>query len=107
MQSSPWSPPLSSQSSQIHDSMSVEEPPPPLQSMDSMAMDSGRRYRMATEIVHVSTASDRPGEHYNASSMPIYQTATFKQESATQMGEFDYSRSGNPTRAHLGQSGVT
>ena len=33
--------------------------------------------------------------------MPIYQTATFKQTSATEMGEYDYSRSGNPTRTHV------
>jgi cystathionine beta-lyase len=33
--------------------------------------------------------------------MPIYQTATFKQPSGSGGGEFDYSRSGNPTRSHL------
>jgi len=33
--------------------------------------------------------------------MPIYQTATFKQSSASEMGEYDYTRSGNPTRSHL------
>ncbi|KAI9099763.1 cystathionine beta-lyase [Phlyctochytrium arcticum] len=38
---------------------------------------------------------------YNSSSVPIYQTATFKQTSANEMGEYDYSRSGNPTRTHL------
>jgi cystathionine beta-lyase len=30
---------------------------------------------------------------------PIYQTATFRQEDATSFGEYDYSRSGNPTRS--------
>src|SRR5579863_3448748 len=30
---------------------------------------------------------------------PIYQTATFRQEDATVFGEYDYSRSGNPTRS--------
>jgi cystathionine beta-lyase len=31
-------------------------------------------------------------------SPPLYQTATFKQPSATENGPFDYTRSGNPTR---------
>jgi cystathionine beta-lyase len=30
--------------------------------------------------------------------MPIYQTATFAQPSATEFGSHDYTRSGNPTR---------
>src|SRR5215510_2748724 len=34
---------------------------------------------------------------------PIYQTATFEQPTATEFGEFDYTRSGNPTRALLEQ----
>ena len=32
---------------------------------------------------------------------PLYQTATFNQPGATTFGEYDYSRSGNPTRALL------
>ena len=40
---------------------------------------------------------------YNASSMPIYQCATFRQESATEMGEYDYTRSGNPSRSFVEQ----
>jgi cystathionine beta-lyase len=32
---------------------------------------------------------------------PIYQTATFEQPTATEFGEYDYTRSGNPTRALL------
>ncbi|KAK1266453.1 hypothetical protein QJS04_geneDACA009169 [Acorus gramineus] len=35
---------------------------------------------------------------FDAMSTPLYQTATFKQPSATQMGLYDYTRSGNPTR---------
>ncbi|KAF5802287.1 putative cystathionine beta-lyase [Helianthus annuus] len=35
---------------------------------------------------------------YNAMSTPLYQTATFKQPSATENGPYDYTRSGNPTR---------
>ncbi|KAL3534571.1 hypothetical protein ACH5RR_003032 [Cinchona calisaya] len=35
---------------------------------------------------------------YEALSTPLYQTATFKQPSATEYGPYDYTRSGNPTR---------
>lgn len=38
---------------------------------------------------------------YGASSMPIYQSATFKQPGATEFGPYDYTRSGNPTRSAL------
>ncbi|KAH9608193.1 hypothetical protein KSS87_015778 [Heliosperma pusillum] len=35
---------------------------------------------------------------FGAMSTPLYQTATFKQPSALEMGPYDYTRSGNPTR---------
>lgn len=35
---------------------------------------------------------------YGALSTPLYQTSTFKQPSATENGQYDYTRSGNPTR---------
>lgn len=38
---------------------------------------------------------------YGAVSMPLYQTATFKQPSAIENGPYDYTRSGNPTRESL------
>ncbi|KAG6595703.1 Cystathionine beta-lyase, chloroplastic [Cucurbita argyrosperma subsp. argyrosperma] len=38
---------------------------------------------------------------YDAVSIPLYQTATFKQPSATENGPYDYTRSGNPTRDAL------
>ncbi|XP_057771588.1 cystathionine beta-lyase, chloroplastic-like isoform X2 [Salvia miltiorrhiza] len=38
---------------------------------------------------------------YEALSTPLYQTATFKQPSATEPGTYDYTRSGNPTRDTL------
>ncbi|KAG2687319.1 hypothetical protein I3760_09G045800 [Carya illinoinensis] len=38
---------------------------------------------------------------YEAISTPLYQTATFKQPSATENGHYDYTRSGNPTRDAL------
>lgn len=60
------------------------------------------KYRPATELVYIDNSDGKgPKDNYNAASMPIYQTATFKQSSSTQMGEYDYSRSGNPTRSHV------
>jgi cystathionine beta-lyase len=57
----------------------------------------GRKYALATELVYTDS-----NDQYNASSVPIYQSATFKQNSATGGGEeYDYTRSGNPTRTHL------
>ncbi len=38
------------------------------------------------------------GDAFGAISPPIYQTATFRQESVDEFGEYDYTRSGNPTR---------
>ncbi|OMJ18576.1 Cystathionine beta-lyase [Smittium culicis] len=65
-------------------------------------------YRPATELVYVKSVNideDTIEDPYNASSVPIYQTATFKQTSSSGAGRFDYTRSGNPTRsaceAHL------
>lgn len=58
-----------------------------------------------TRPYHFSTLCatvENPGakDQYGSSSVPIYQTATFKGVG----GEYDYSRSGNPTRSHLGTS---
>lgn len=80
--------------------MTSELPPSPA---PSSPRPTGRRYAMATELVFVDNPeSGGVKDQYGASSMPIYQTATFKQTSATEMGEYDYTRSGNPTRSHLG-----
>ncbi|RAK95449.1 cystathionine beta-lyase STR3 [Aspergillus ibericus CBS 121593] len=57
---------------------------------------AGRRYNIATELVYTEG-----NDQYNASSVPIYQSATFKQTSGGGGGEYDYTRSGNPTRTHL------
>src|SRR5438045_2598778 len=43
---------------------------------------------------------DKPTDPHGAMVPPIYQTATFRQLSASEFGEYDYTRSGNPTR-HL------
>jgi cystathionine beta-lyase len=53
--------------------------------------------KLATECVRA--ADDR--DPYGATAPPIYQTATFRQPSATEFGEYDYSRTANPTRAAL------
>ncbi|KIL64253.1 hypothetical protein M378DRAFT_106435 [Amanita muscaria Koide BX008] len=52
-------------------------------------------YRFSTLCATV----EHPGmkDQHGSSSVPIYQTATFKGVG----GEYDYSRSGNPTRSHL------
>jgi cystathionine beta-lyase len=55
--------------------------------------------KSATRCVQV-----RPGnDPYGAVSAPLYQTATFRQSTASEFGEYDYTRSGNPTRALLQQ----
>ncbi|KAL2024003.1 hypothetical protein VTK56DRAFT_238 [Thermocarpiscus australiensis] len=55
-----------------------------------------RRYALATELVYTESK-----DQYGASSIPIYQSATFKQTSSNGGSEYDYTRSGNPTRTHL------
>jgi cystathionine beta-lyase len=55
-------------------------------------------HRPATVIARDPDVLDDP---HGAASIPIYQTATFRQPSAIEPGRFDYSRSGNPTRAVL------
>jgi cysteine-S-conjugate beta-lyase len=51
--------------------------------------------RRETELVHFEAA---PGDPLRPTSTPIYQTATFRQATATGTGAYDYTRSGNPTR---------
>lgn len=55
--------------------------------------------KIATRCVRVF-AEDDP---YGAVAPPIYQTATFRQPSAVEFGEYDYSRTANPTRALVEQ----
>jgi len=54
--------------------------------------------KFASRLVQHQVA---PGDRYRPTSTPIYQTATFEQEHADHFGEYDYSRSGNPTRKVL------
>lgn len=52
----------------------------------------------ATRLVNFEAA---PGDPLKPISTPIYQTATFEQEHVDSFGEYDYTRSGNPTRTVL------
>merc|ERR1719393_801703 len=56
-------------------------------------------YAMATKLAH--PAGKGKGDPHNASSPVLYQTATFELDSTTLTGEYDYTRSGNPTRHML------
>ena len=53
--------------------------------------------KTATRCVQLGTGNNLHG----AIVPPIYQTATFEQPTATEFGDFDYTRSGNPTRSLL------
>jgi cystathionine beta-lyase len=54
--------------------------------------------KFASRLVQFDAA---PGDRLRPTSTPIYQTATFEQEHADRFGDYDYSRSGNPTRTVL------
>src|SRR5919202_412827 len=58
-----------------------------------------RHMKTATRCVHLESESDP----YSAVAPPIYQTATFRQPTATEFGEYDYTRTANPTRSLLEQ----
>jgi cystathionine beta-lyase len=53
--------------------------------------------KLPTRCVQLGRGDDAHG----AIVPPIYQTATFEQPTATEFGEYDYTRSGNPTRTLL------
>ncbi|KAF8001069.1 hypothetical protein HF325_004858 [Metschnikowia pulcherrima] len=55
-----------------------------------------KSYKIETELVFLKST-----DQHNASVPPLYQSATFKQNSLSDMGEYDYTRSGNPTRTFL------
>ncbi|EAQ87922.1 hypothetical protein CHGG_04541 [Chaetomium globosum CBS 148.51] len=62
----------------------------------SSPLSGRKRYALATELVYTESK-----DQYGSSSIPIYQSATFKQTSSNGGNEYDYTRSGNPTRTHL------
>lgn len=53
--------------------------------------------KTSTRCVHLKSNEDA----YGAIVPPLYQTATFRQPCASEFGEYDYTRSGNPTRTLL------
>ena len=55
--------------------------------------------KTSTRCVQLGRGEDA----YGAIVPPIYQTATFEKPTASEFGEFDYTRSGNPTRRLLEQ----
>src|SRR5829696_1937368 len=54
---------------------------------------------MKTSTLCVHHPAD--ADPFGAVSTPIYQTATFRQPTATEFGEYDYTRTANPTRTLL------
>jgi cysteine-S-conjugate beta-lyase len=52
----------------------------------------------ATRLIAFDTCPNDPNR---PTATPIYQTATFEQDSALEFGRYDYARSGNPTRRVL------
>src|SRR5690242_2025463 len=56
-----------------------------------------RRMKTATRCVRHGSMEDP----FSAVVPPIYQPATFRQSGAMEFGEYDYARSGNPTRTLL------
>ncbi|TCD63579.1 cystathionine beta-lyase [Steccherinum ochraceum] len=65
---------------------------------DSPSLSRSRKpYAFSTLCATVENPDSSHKDQHGSSSVPIYQTATFKGVG----GEYDYSRSGNPTRTHL------
>jgi cystathionine beta-lyase len=60
--------------------------------------DAPDDFSVNTRLVSFEACKDDP---HGSATMPIYQTSTFAQPSATNFGAYDYTRSGNPTRAAL------
>ncbi|GAA5976130.1 hypothetical protein JCM5350_000325 [Sporobolomyces pararoseus] len=63
----------------------------------SASLLRSRPYKFATQCATVDNPDPSHKDQHGSSSVPIYQTATFKGMG----GAYDYSRSGNPTRSHL------
>ncbi len=57
-----------------------------------------KNMKFETRTVHAGQA---PDPAYGAVMQPIYQVSTFAYKNVNEMGPFDYSRSGNPTRKAL------
>lgn len=61
-----------------------------------------KKMKFNTKAIHGGQDNIDPG--YNSVMPPIYQTSTFKQNKIGKHPEFEYSRSGNPTRAAFEKS---
>uniref|UniRef100_A0AAV1TPE6 cysteine-S-conjugate beta-lyase n=1 Tax=Peronospora matthiolae TaxID=2874970 RepID=A0AAV1TPE6_9STRA len=60
--------------------------------------DTEEEFHLSTRLVSFDACKDDP---HGSATMPIYQTSTFTQPSGDTFGAYDYTRSGNPTRAAL------
>ena len=66
---------------------------------DSTPEGQKRTLDMDTQLVNFNPGGDK--DPYGSSVMPLYQTSTFMQPAADKFGDYDYTRSGNPTRDML------
>ncbi|KAJ3887746.1 cystathionine beta-lyase [Lentinula edodes] len=81
------SPTIDTKSPVVHHDLPTPDPESPTRTRQP--------YKLSTLCVAVENPSMK--DQYGSSSVPIYQSATFKGVG----NEYDYSRSGNPTRSHL------
>ena len=65
---------------------------------DKLDQNAGSEHRFRTRAIHVGNEVD---PQTGAVVPPIHMATTFRQPGAGEWGAFDYSRSGNPTRANL------
>lgn len=63
-----------------------------------MSKENDKELSFATRLIHFGGEID---PHTGASSVPLYQASTFHHFSLEDLPEFDYTRSGNPTRQVL------
>ncbi|RLN96498.1 hypothetical protein BBJ28_00021034 [Nothophytophthora sp. Chile5] len=66
--------------------------------LNTLEAGDDHEFNISTRLVSFEACKDDP---HGSATMPIYQTSTFAQPSATNFGAYDYTRSGNPTRAAL------
>lgn len=66
--------------------------------INASSSSKGNDRSIATKLLH---PEHKIKDAYQAVSPPLYQTATYDQPSATELGPYDYTRSGNPTRTML------
>ncbi|MCE5165990.1 hypothetical protein HAX54_013755 [Datura stramonium] len=79
---------IDSAAAECVDEMGTMELPPRVEAREA------KEPSVSTMLMNFSNEFDP----YGALSTPLYQTSTFKQPSATENGQYDYTRSGNPTR---------